>query len=146
MPTAGRLIAAILLAGLGFYVSQLIKPLMPEGTQFGMFDFVNSGLGAIMGWKVTGGRLGYGIQTGIGAGLTGAAALVFWGLLLNSGAVMVEKSLDKAYDGPMEAVVDVFTLMIEHGQIMATFEIISTLVIGGVVIGVIAEMGARRWR
>ena len=49
MPTAARLVAAILLAILGWVLSDIVRPLMPEGTSFGWFNYVNSFIGLCVG-------------------------------------------------------------------------------------------------
>lgn len=145
MPTASRLVAAVCFAAIAYFVSGLIPPLLPEGTQFGLFAYVNTALGVVLGWKITGSRTGEGMQTAIGAGLTTSLALVFWGLLVHSGVIMIENSTKMRYDGPMEAVVDTFNIGIEFAQIIATPMIIGTLVIGGIVAGILAELAGRRW-
>lgn len=145
MPTAARLVAALWFGVLGFYVSGLIMPLLPEGTQFGFFSYVNAGLGVILGWQITGSRAGAGMQTAIGAGLTTSLAMVAWGLLIHSTVIMIENSMKMRYKGPVEAVIDVFNLVIKYAQVMATPEVILTLVIGGALGGILTEWAGRRW-
>lgn len=146
MFTAPRMVAAIFLAIVGFLASELIKPLMPEGTQFGWFSFVNLGLGAIMGWVVIGRRVGRGISAAIGNGVTGAAALIFWGLFTQSCNEMLRLSLRRRYDGPVEALTDLFRIGIEYAVTMATAPVLGTLLIGGIVAAMLAEVSFRYWR
>ena len=61
MPTAARLMAALCLAVVGLVVSEMVKPLMPESTDFGYFVQVNIVLGLGVGWFVMGRRAGRGI-------------------------------------------------------------------------------------
>ncbi len=146
MLTAPRLVAALLLGIVGFLGSELIKPLMPEGTQFGLFSFVNMGLGALSGWVVIGSRIGRGMVPAINNGLTGAAALIFWGLFLQAGNEMLRLSLRRRYDGPVEALTDLFRVGLEYGLTMATVPVLGTLFVGGVVAAVLAEISAKYWR
>ncbi|MDX5383113.1 MAG: TrgA family protein [Rhodobacterales bacterium] len=146
MLTAPRLVAALLLGGVGFLGSELIKPLMPEGTQFGLFSFVNLGLGALCGWIVIGSRIGRGVVPAVNNGLTGAAALIFWGLFLQAGNEMLRLSLRRRYDGPVEALTDLFRIGMEYALTMATVPVLGTLFVGGVVAAVLAEISARYWR
>ncbi|MDG1129090.1 TrgA family protein [Seohaeicola saemankumensis] len=146
MLTAPRLVAALLLGMVGFLGSEMIKPLMPEGTQFGWFSFVNLGLGALSGWIVIGSRIGRGIVPAVNNGLTGAAALIFWGLFLQAGNEMLRLSLRRRYDGPVEALTDLFRVGLEYGLTMATAPVLGTLFVGGVVAAVLAEISARYWR
>ena len=60
MPTMGRLVGAILFAGLAWYTSLLIIPLFPVGTNLGLFQEVNTFFGLIAGWTVAGPRAGLG--------------------------------------------------------------------------------------
>ena len=146
MFTAPRLVAAVLLAGVGFVASDLIRPLMPEGTQFGWFNYVNAVLGAIMGWVVIGKRVGRGVSAAVGNGVTGAAALIFWGLFTQSVNEMLRLSLRRRYDGPVEALTDMLRIGAEWALTIATVPVMGTIFIGGIVAAVLAEVSARHWR
>lgn len=145
MPTMGRLIGAILFGALAWYTTTLIVPLFPEATNLGYFQEANTVFGLIAGWKIAGPRTGTGYGAALSYGLTALVALVFMALFFNSFVVMIERSLRKRYDGPGEAVTDVFALFIEHATMIMTPEIIGTLLIGGVVCGVITEFFGRRF-
>jgi hypothetical protein len=146
MFTMPRLVAAVLLAITGFLGSELIKPLMPEGTQFGRFSLVNLGLGAIMGWVVIGSRVGRGLVPAINNGVTGTAALIFWGLFVQAGYEMLRLSLRRRYDGPVEALTDLFRLGKDYALTMATAPVLGTLFLGGILAAFLAEIAARHWR
>jgi hypothetical protein len=145
MPTAGRLVAAILYGLLAWLVSEMIKPLFPAGMDFGRFSEINALIGVVVGWIVAGSRAGLGWRASVGSGLTASAAVLFWCLFLQSFGEMVRKSLRMQYGGAMDAVVGVFQLMIEHVQVMASSLVIVTLLVGGIVAGLIVEWSARRW-
>ncbi|EAQ26783.1 TrgA family protein [Roseovarius sp. 217] len=145
MPTAGRLVAAIGLGALGWYGSELFRPLMPEDTNFGWFNVVNVVLGAICGWRVTGKRLGFGYAEGFSAGLTGVGALVFWALFLQSLNEMLKRALDTRYDGVVEGVISMFELIVEYGSLMINGPLIGLLVTGGIVVGIVSEWVSHRW-
>lgn len=145
MPTAPKLIAALLFGALAFFVSDLVKPLLPEGTQFGAFSVVNAAMGALMGWKISGARAGGSMQASLGYGLTTAAVTVFWCLFLWSGYLMVEASMRLRYDGPVEALQDMGTMMITFGRTMGTPGIIGSLLVGSLVFGWLTEQVARRY-
>ena len=146
MPTAGRLVAAILWAALAWIVSMQIVPLFPEGTDVGWFAEINAGIGFFVGWTVAGKRAGGTWSAAISYGLTATVATVFWGLFLHCFALMVRQSLRRIYDGPMEALVDVFELMSENAQLMAVQPVLLTLLIGGIFAGLVTEAAARTWR
>lgn len=145
MPSAGRIVGAILVGLLAWYVSELYKPLMQEGTDFGHFSIYNAALGVLLGWVMLGYRAHSFRRSSVSAGLTAVAALVFWGLCLHSIAEMLKLSLRKAYDGPVEAVIGVAQLMIKYGAIMATPEMLVTLIVGGCVTGYLSGWAEQRW-
>ncbi len=58
---------------------------------------------------------------------------------------MIQLSLRRRYDGPMEAIVDVFNIMYENAMIFATPEVGMTLLIGGLVAGILAGFMGKRY-
>jgi hypothetical protein len=146
MPTAARLVAAILLAALAWILSDLIRPLMLEGTAFGRFNEVNAGLGLCIGWSVIGSRAGRGLVPGINNGLTGVAVLFIWGLGLHAAFEMFRLAMKNRYDGPLEAFTSIFLIASEFGLMIATAPVLMTAVIGALVVGLGAEFAASRWR
>jgi hypothetical protein len=145
MPTASKLIAGLLFGALAFFVSDLIKPLLEEGTQVGLFSLVNTLVGVLMGWRISGARAGHSIQASLGYGITTVAATVFWCLLIWAGYLMVEASMRLRYDGPMEALQDMGAMMLEFAQTMATPTVIGSLVVGGLFFGWLTEQVSRRY-
>ncbi len=146
MPDAARLVAAICLAILAFIVSGQIVPLMPESTDFGYFVYVNVILGALVGWFVMGSRAGRGVTSAINNGLTGVMVFVLWGLFIQATNEMVRLAMRNRYDGPLEAVVDVFKIGAEYGLILLVPLVIGTLVVGAVLSGLATEVAWRKWR
>jgi len=145
MPTAPKLIATLLFGTLAFYVSDLVKPLLPPGTQFGYFSIVNLLVGALMGWRISGTRAGHSVRASLGYGLTTAAVTVFWCLLIWSGYLMVEASMRLRYDGPFEALQAMGGMMIEFTRTMATGPILGSLLVGSLFFGWLTEQVARRY-
>lgn len=145
MPTMGKLAAAIGLGIVGWVGSELFRPLMPEDTSFGWFNYVNVVLGVVCGWRVTGTRLGRGYAEGFSAGLTGLGALVFWAIFLQSLNEMLKRALDNRYDGAVEGITSMFELATEYALTMLDGTLIGALLAGGVLVGVISEWVARRW-
>lgn len=145
MPTMGRMVGAILFGALAWYVSTMIPPLYPEGTNLGYFQELNTFFGLFVGWTIAGPRAGTGYSAAISYGITAMVALVVMGLFFNSAISMVKQSLRKRYDGPGEAVTHVFEMFVEHGWRIATAEIVGTLVIGGIIAGLVTEFFGRRF-
>ncbi len=145
MPTAGRLTAALALAILGAYIAYLTVPLFDEGGVPSFWWPLCIAAGAWSGWVVMGKRAGRGYSAAVGNGFTGVAALVFWVLFLTAGAAMLEKSMRRSYDGPMEAVIDVFQLMWEFVQQFATQDVGVALVVGAIASAFFSEFYAKRF-
>lgn len=139
MPTAAKALAAILLAALGFQVARMIIPLLPEGMAHGRLVETSTFFGFLSGWLVIGPKVGQGFASAFGVGLTGAAAMVAWGLFFNSLWQMITLSLRRQYEGPVDAFMGMLELVMENGLMMATPEIITLLAVGGIVIGLLAE-------
>ena len=144
MPTAGRLFGAIAFAVLGGVIAFLISPLFEEGKQPSYWYPLCVLTGVWSGWVVVGKRAGKGYSSGIGNGLTGVAALSFWILFLQSFVDMLGKSFRRSYDGPVEAVVNVFEIMIEYVQDFGSANLLVTVLVGGVIAGLFAEFFAKR--
>tara|TARA_R110000787_G_scaffold16881_10_gene53134 strand:+ start:418 stop:858 length:441 start_codon:yes stop_codon:yes gene_type:complete len=146
MPTAARLVAALLLAAFAWIISDMVRPLMPEGTAFGRFNYVNAFIGLCIGWVAMGSRAGRGLVPGINNGITGVALLFIWGLAVHSSMEMFRLAMRNRYDGPLEAFTSIFLIASEFGLMIVTAPIILTSVAGAVVIGCLTEFASKRWR
>lgn len=146
MPTTSRLVAAVCLAFLAFVMSRQIMPLMPEGMNFGYFIYVNMAIGVLVGWKVMGSRAGRGTTSAINNGLTGVAALVFWGLFVQACYEMFDQAMHNRFDGPFEALLAILDIGAEYGLVLLTPTLILTAAIGGALAGLATEQAWRRWR
>lgn len=145
MPTASRLMAAFCMAIVAFIASGLVVPLMPEGTNFGYFPYVNIGLGILVGWTVMGRRAGRGITPAINNGLTGSFVLVLWALFVQSCNEMVRLAMKNRYDDAFEAIAAIFQIGSEWGVLMLTVPMITCLVVGGIIAGLFTEFADHRW-
>jgi len=145
MPTAGKLFGAVTYAILAWLISGLIPPLLPEGTQTGMLQPVNAAVGFVMGWTILGRNAGEGLVGTIGHASTTMVAVIFWCVVIWSGSEMIENSTNLRYDGPIEALQDMTTMAIESLRLIATPEIIGSMIIGIFVTALTTETAASRW-
>lgn len=145
MPTGARLMAAISLAVLAFFLSGMVVPLMPESTDFGYFLPLNVLLGLVVGWRVMGKRAGRGMVAAINNGLAGVFVLMLWAIFLQAANEMVRLALRNRYDDPFEAIVAVFQIGAEFGVMIATLPIGVALVVGAVITGLLTEFAYNRW-
>ncbi|WP_298863668.1 TrgA family protein [uncultured Sulfitobacter sp.] len=146
MPTAARLVGAVLLAILGWLLSDVVRPLMPEGTAFGWFNYVNAFIGLCVGWVVVGPRVGRGLVSAINNGATGTAVMILWCLFAHSCYEMFRLAMRNRYDGPMEALTAIFLIASEFGIMIATPTFFATAIVGALVVGPAAEQAGKLWR
>lgn len=146
MPSAANLFAAIMLALVALMVSSFVPPLLEEGTDMGNFFLVNAVIGLLVGWFSVGRRTGRGWIPGINAGITGVVLLVIWGVFVQSANEMVRLALRNRFDNAFEALTAIFQIGVEWGLLIMTTPILTTLGIGGVITGLVAESAAQRWR
>ena len=145
MPTFAKVIAAIFFAALGFFCGDLVKPLLAEGTRTVWLNETLAALGAINGWMMSGGRAGDGLRAGIGYGLTTSALIVAWGVFLFAASEMIGLSIDRRYDGAVEAIQSMFSIGLDYLKLIAVPEIIGSAIVGGIFGGWVTEWAADRW-
>lgn len=143
--TAPRLVAALVLAAVGYVASEFVKPLMPEGTQFGYFNAVNTALGLVVGWIVIGTRIGRGLAAAISYGFTAGVVLMFWGLFVQACNEMLRLALRRRFDGPVEAITETFTIGFDFGVMISTPAVLGSVLLGGILAAVLAEMSSKHW-
>ena len=147
MPTAARLVAAVLFAALAFAASEAYKPLLPEGTPTPWLSQVNALIGALSGWFVMGRHAGPQQRHVLALGLRTIAVLVFYVLLAHSIWRMVVLSMRLRYGGPMEAVVGIFEEALAYGTLLVTSPLVmGILLIGGTAAAYLTQFVARRWK
>jgi len=145
MPTAGRLAGAVAFLILGLCLAYLAVGNFDEGTVPGWW-FPLAGIAGIWtGWVVVGSRTGHGWAAGLGNGITGVVALVFWIMMIFSFLEMIKKSMRNSYDGPMDALVNVFELMYTNGRQLFDMNILITIVVGGIIAGLFSEFFGKRY-
>lgn len=144
MPTFARAVAALLLAGLFWLVSETIKPLLPEHIDPGWFSEINAAIAALVGWTVTRGRVGGGYVAAPGLGITLALCGFAAALLIQSFTEVIFRALDKRYRGATEALVDTVQKMIDNTVMMSSVETWVLLIGGGILIGFVTELTHRK--
>ncbi len=145
MPTAAKLVAALLFAALGWVVSDLVKPLLDEGAKAGLFSPVSAVFGFLVGWFFVGLRIGSGHGGHFGVGVAGSGLLVFWVTLGFSGYEMYNRSLRMTYDGPVEALQSMFEIAGEYLWMAAVPGVILALILGGMFGGWLTKRASERW-
>lgn len=145
MPTAAKLVAAILFALLAWIASELAKPLFPEGSDLGRFSEWNALIGAVIGWFAAGGRARTTWANAVAYGITAAALTLGSALLIYSFLRMLRQSSRRVYEGPIEALLDVVRIMLGNLKFVADPVVLVTLILGGVVCGLVTEWVGRNY-
>jgi len=146
MPTAAKLFAAIAFALLAFFVAEVLKPHMQQGTQFGYFSFYCMLIGLAAGWRIMGPAAGRGWWEAINAGVRTAVVMLAVALLIFSIYKMLELAFLKRFDGPMDAIVGIFGVGVDYLMQILAWDVIALLIVGGALAGMLAEWAARRWK
>lgn len=145
MPTGAKLIGALTFMALAYFISDLIKPLLPEGTNVSRLSEINAIVGLLMGWRVMGKGAGKTYKQSLSYGLTTLAATAFWSLLIWSGYEMLQRSIKMYYDGPVEALQEMAALYVEYAKLAAVQEVVIPALVGAIFVSWLTEYFARRW-
>lgn len=146
MPTGAKAVAAVAFAVVGWLIANAYVPNMPEAQTVGFFRELTAVVGIFIGWRVMGPSVGKGYYSAIGSGLKTVIMLIFMSLLLFGIYEMLQQSVKMVYDGPMDAIIDVFGRMIERAPPLIAPNVLAFIVIGGAIGGIMAENASRRWR
>jgi hypothetical protein len=133
MPTAGRLAGAVIFGLFGWYLAGITIPYFPEANSPDFWLPAGAVISLIVGWRIVGSRAGRGYNPAMGIGLTAGFAIGFCMLFLVAFNQMISNALRLRYDGPMDAVVGIFELMLEFGLYFADVQIVVTLLLGGLI-------------
>jgi hypothetical protein len=146
MPTGAKAMAAVSFAVVGWLIANAYVPNMPEATAMGLFREMVAGLGAIVGWRVMGTSVGKGYVGAVGSGLKTVIVLIVVALLFFGVYEMLRQSVKMVYDGPLEAVLDVFQRMMTRSVPLLSVNVLVFAAVGGAVAGILTENASRRWR
>ena len=152
MPTAAKLVSAVLFAALAWWVGDTIaRTVLEEGVQVGRFREMLAAGGALIGWRYLGrevtGRTGRGTTTAraVTAGISGAALLLVFGVLIHSFWVMIVRSLDGAYTEVGRAASAWMDFIWGDLVTVAHPLVLGTLFGGGAVVGLVGGFVGRRF-
>lgn len=145
MPTAAKLVAAIIFAITGYFVSELIRADLPEGQPLKWLVKICVIIPLLIGWRVMGKLVGKNYGAAMNSGFYGIVLSTVSVTFIFAVALMIKKSRRLQYDGPMEALVDVFALMLEYGLLLLNPFVLVVLVCGGFIGGVAAEWAHRKF-
>lgn len=147
MPTAARLVAAIVFALVAFFAAELFKPALPPETGWGAFTQICVVIGVLSGWRVMGRLAGRGWYAALGYGLRTSATILFFAMLIFSIYEMIQQALRSRYDGVFGAIEGTFYIMLDYGAALVhPFDTLIVLVAGGMAAGLLVEWASRQWK
>lgn len=146
MPTAAKLMAAICFAVVGWVLANYYALNMPDATAAGPIREGAALVGIIIGWTVMGNSTGKGYVEAAGAGIKTAVLLAVVALFLLALSEMLENSVKLRYEDAMEAFMDVLQTMVKRSQALVSLGVFGTILLGGIVGGILTENAGRRWK
>ena len=145
MPTAAKLVAGFIFAVTGFFVAKIIHSTLPEGQPVKWLLPISILIPMTIGWRLMGKLVGKNYGASMNNGLYGVVVSTVSVTFIFAVALMIKKSRRLQYDGPMEALVDVFGLMLEYGLLLLNPIVLLTLVGGGFIGGLASEWAHRKF-
>jgi len=140
MPTAARLAAALAFAAVAFFAAESFVFELPEGTNPGMFSKISAALGAFSGWTQMGRLAGGGYFSAATMGIRTLGVMLFYIFVTFCLYEMITFSMKLRYEGPGDAVIGFFDLVMEYGYLMITsVEVMSVLLVGSVLGALLTE-------
>ncbi|MEP3345203.1 MAG: TrgA family protein [Litoreibacter sp.] len=145
MPTAAKLVAAVILAVTGYFASEFVRASLPEGQPAGWLLPICTLVPMVIGWRIMGKLVGNNYGVSMNSGFYAVVVCTISVTFIFAAALMIKKSRRLQYDGPMEALVDVFALMLEYGLLLLNPLVLVTLVGGGFIAGIVSEWAHRKF-
>lgn len=146
MPTGAKLMAAISFAVLGWVLANYYAMNMPNASSAGPIREAAALVGAVVGWMVMGPSVGKGYIEAAGSGIKTAVVLAVVALFLLALRAMLENSIKMRYDGALDAILDVFQTMAQLSYALLSLGVFGTILLGGIIAGLLTENAGRRWK
>ena len=145
MPTASKMVAAVMIALTMFLAAEAAKAGLTEGRPAGYLSPIVAVIGFLCGWTILGTLTRKGYKASMGNGLRTAVTAVFWSLLAFALWEMLQLSMKMRYDGPVDALLGVLAIMVEYLKLVILPDVLVTVGVGGTLSGLFAEWAGRRW-
>lgn len=130
---------------IAFFSAEIYKTGYPTPMQWGYFSILSTAIGFLCGWNISGKYAGIGMRAAMGNGLRTSFVIVFYCLILFAVVAMLRRSLMNLYDGIMDALTGVFVYIMQFGAELLRPEPLITLIVGGMLAGIVVERTARKW-
>lgn len=146
MPTAAKLMAAISFGVVGWVMANYYAQNIPDAASLGPLREGAALVGIFIGWSVMGNSTGRGYVESAGAGIKTAVILAVVALFLLALGEMLENSVKMRYDDAMEAILAVVDTMAKRAHALLSLGVFGTILLGGILGGLLSENVGRRWK
>lgn len=148
MPTAAKLVAAMIFAIIAYLAADQYAYVVPEGRPAGSLREVSALFGLMTGWFVMGNFLmkRRGSVEAMGTGMRCSVTMTFAVLVVYSVWEMFSRALDGRYKGLQDALLDVVARALAFGTPIFTPGVLGVLLLGGLFGGALAKFAADRWK
>lgn len=146
MPTAARLVSAILLAlSAGIVVMIAIEVYPNIGNRMNSLLAGAVGVSLVVGWMGIGRTIAMDEGSAVMAGIKAGITAFLWVLLVYGIEEMVQGIMVHAYYQPMTALLQVPSRMIEYGKMAMNVPIGGAIVILSAFVGIMAKRASDKW-
>ena len=146
MPTGAKLMAALSFAVVGWVLANYYAMNAVDSATLGPVREVSALVGAVVGWKLMGPSVGKGYVEAAGAGIKTAVVLAVVALFLLGLKEMLDNSVKMRYDGALDAILDIFQTMVKRSEGLLSLGVFGTILLGGIIAGLLTENAGRRWK
>lgn len=130
---------------IAFFSAEIYKTGYSGPMQWGYFSLISAAIGFLSGWNISGKYAGAGMRAAMGNGLRTSFVIVFYCLILFAVIAMLKRSLMNLYEGIMDALMGIFDYIMQFGAELLRPEPLITLIVGGMLAGILVERTARKW-
>ena len=146
MPTGAKLMAAVSFAVVGWVLANYFAMNIPDAAAAGPLREGAAVVGAFVGWSVMGNSVGNGYVEAAGSGVKTAVVLAVVALFLMALSEMLGNSVKMRYDGAQDAILAVFETMAKRADALLSMGVFGTILLGGIIGGLLSENAGRRWK
>lgn len=146
MPTAAKVMGAVSFAIVGWVLANYYAVNMPDAAAAGPIREGAALVGVVIGWSVMGNSVGKGYVEAAGSGIKTAVILAVVALFLLALAEMLENSVRMRYEDALEAILAVVDTMAKRSHALLSLGVFGTILLGGIVGGILTENVGRRWK
>lgn len=146
MPTAAKLVAAVIFAITGYLTGEAVRDYLPDSVVARQLTLWSIVIPMVCGWRVVGKYIPRGgLTAAINTGVYAMCVAIFFTLTAFAFAEMIGRSMNQRYSGPVDAVVNMFGVALEFGAYLLHPGPIALMVGGAVISGVLGLWAHRKW-